>query len=75
MIRWLVLGSIPLLLIAIGIALGSDRAGTKAALDQTSRDLQRTQFYIQTRKTLDDETSDLPVAADVQRQRLRNLAQ
>ncbi|WP_299933336.1 hypothetical protein [uncultured Pelagimonas sp.] len=75
MIRWLLFGSIPLLLIAIGIALGSDRASTKAALDQTSRDLQRTQSYIQTRKGIDDETSDLPVAADVQRQRLRDLAQ
>lgn len=75
MIRWLLLGSIPLLLIAIGVVLGFDCAGTKAALDQTSRDLQRSQSYIQTRKTLDDETSDLPVAADVQRQRLRDLAQ
>ncbi|PYG29959.1 hypothetical protein [Pelagimonas varians] len=75
MIRWLVLGAIPLLLIAIGMVLGSERAGSKAALDQADRDLQRTQSYIQTRKGIDDETSDLPVVADVQRQRLRDLAQ
>ena len=56
-------------------SLVASHTQAKADLEQTESALDDAEAYVETRKELDDATSDLPDEPDAVRDRLRNLAE